>query len=156
LLRDPRTSAVKYIGKTTRPKVRFVTHLSGKGNELIGEWVAELSLFGLSPVMEIIDECPRGIDRSIEGQWIDAYKYAGEPLLNRYFEWDMFSHPLVMDFLYSVDERRMGNPPLCISCKVKIQPRNSLFLNLSPEPCVWKCMDCHTKDHADPYYLSED
>lgn len=56
-LRDPRTGAVRYIGKTNNPRKRASEHRRGKSAGVrVGAWLAELLAAGLAPIMETIAE----------------------------------------------------------------------------------------------------
>jgi hypothetical protein len=54
-LRDPRNDVYKYIGKTTVGNGRPLKHLIKSHNNLVNEWVDELSKMGSSPYVDIIE-----------------------------------------------------------------------------------------------------
>jgi|APGre2960657404_1045060.scaffolds.fasta_scaffold01445_15 DNA-binding XRE family transcriptional regulator len=55
-LRDPRNDVYKYIGKTTIGHERPLQHLLKSHNQLVNEWVKELSKLGTAPYVDIIEE----------------------------------------------------------------------------------------------------
>jgi len=80
VLRDPRTSDVKYVGKTKNPYSRKKAHSSpsqirGQGIRKI-EWTLELISLGLRPQFEIIEECEDGKWKEREEFWIAHYGLA--------------------------------------------------------------------------------
>lgn len=54
-LRDPRNDVYKYIGKTTVGNSRPLSHLLKSHNQLVNDWVEELSKLGISPYVDIIE-----------------------------------------------------------------------------------------------------
>lgn len=52
-LRDPRTNAVRYVGQTIDPKVRYRHHLGG-GTKSTRAWIVELRRAKLVPALEIV------------------------------------------------------------------------------------------------------
>lgn len=85
-LRDPRDNAVRYIGITRNPKVRFFDHWAQRlyrdGNCTVRNekivWMRELDRCGLRPVMDVVLS---GLDRrqaervehNLVSKWNDAY-----------------------------------------------------------------------------------
>ena len=55
-LRDPRNDVYKYIGKTTVGNGRPLKHLVKSHNQLVNDWVDELSKLGSSPYVDIIEK----------------------------------------------------------------------------------------------------
>ena len=79
-LRDPRTGAVRYIGKTNNPRERLAEHRRGKSAGVrVCEWLRELLAAGLSVIMEVIAEVADADARSAERAAILA---SGADLLN--------------------------------------------------------------------------
>lgn len=87
VLIDPRTSQVRYVGKSfsglRRPqrhwrRCELVKDLTYKGN-----WIRELVAEGLVPTVEIVEEFPTAepLDAA-EVRWINHHRAAGAPLTN--------------------------------------------------------------------------
>lgn len=55
-LRDPRNDVYKYIGKTTIGNGRPLSHLVNSHNQLVNDWVEELSKLGSAPYVDIIEK----------------------------------------------------------------------------------------------------
>jgi hypothetical protein len=82
-LYDPRTLALRYIGKSDRPKARLANQMNEHSNTHRCHWLGELRALGLTPVQIIIDATPTGSNwQSIERAYIAAARLAGEPLTN--------------------------------------------------------------------------
>jgi hypothetical protein len=88
-LTDPRTGAVRYVGKTAvSPRERLCNHISearnGRKTHLLRcVWIAELLLAGLKPIMSILDTVSDGGDwQASEKHWISHYRATDCDLLN--------------------------------------------------------------------------
>lgn len=94
-LTDPRFTgplAVRYIGVTTLPNQRYITHLSCPEHDPFkkNEWVREVKASGFEPGIEIFEvfktwgnrEQMKVEARSHETRWIDRYLALGADLLN--------------------------------------------------------------------------
>lgn len=61
LLRDPINKKIKYVGKSNNPLNRLKCHLSNCYysffNSKMRDWLLELKQIGLTPIIEIIEEC---------------------------------------------------------------------------------------------------
>src|SRR5215470_16651099 len=81
---DPRDNSIRYIGKTYDPDKRKEEHLrGGDGNVPKREWIYELRLLGLTPIMQPIET---GLSLAValerETMWIQHYLNAGIQLVN--------------------------------------------------------------------------
>lgn len=76
---DPRTNAVRYVGKTKNPKIRFAAHMRGHL-----KWVYELQLIGLAPVCDIIEWVTAANANAREYYWIRKLNSMGCDLLNKH------------------------------------------------------------------------
>ena len=66
---DPRNQAIRYIGKSVRPRVRFSAHLSQsslKRPSHKNHWIKSLLKVGLKPQLEILDEVDHRDDWTAE------------------------------------------------------------------------------------------
>lgn len=82
-LHDPRTDALRYVGKTTNPHRRFTQHCRGHIAQLhmpVVRWCRDLKAIGLKPKMEVLTWCSDW--EPIERRMIAAYRKAGVDLLN--------------------------------------------------------------------------
>lgn len=78
LLKDPRTAAVRYVGKTTNPKARLKTHIQ-QAKKCFSDcykdkWLRSLLALSLRPVMEVIEEGHGEGWQAAEQKWIAHYK----------------------------------------------------------------------------------
>ena len=82
---DPRTNAVRYIGKAFDVAVRYKSHCKGNDTTRSARWVRELAAFGLKPTVEIVEiinsTSPDEWSRA-ERQWIANFKLMGYDLTN--------------------------------------------------------------------------
>ncbi|TAK97548.1 MAG: hypothetical protein EPO08_21150 [Rhodospirillaceae bacterium] len=84
VLYDPRNGAVRYLGWTINPKVRFRDHLKPSrlaGHQRRDHWIKSLVDNGLRPGMAII-EVGSGEWGRIERKWIAYFRFAGADLTN--------------------------------------------------------------------------
>ena len=83
-LADPRTGAIRYVGKTRNPSQRRHNHLNScrDKNTHKRNWINQVRKFGLLPVMEILDEVPENQWHFWERYWILQIKAWGFTLLN--------------------------------------------------------------------------
>jgi len=82
-LRDPRNDIYYYIGKTTVGNKRPLTHLTKSHNLDVNNWVNELAILGLTPIIDIIE---KNIELEFlaerEKYWIDYYYEINPELFN--------------------------------------------------------------------------
>lgn len=80
---DPRTSALRYIGKTVVPKDRVRQHIkeSRRGVTRRERWVASLTKIGLRPEIVVIEEVGKEW-ADAEKFWIAYYRTIGADLVN--------------------------------------------------------------------------
>lgn len=80
---DPRTNAIRYIGKSVRPRQRRSNHLQERPTCHRTRWLASLRREGLQPVMLILQRLRDGDDwQSVERDWIAYGRAQGWPLTN--------------------------------------------------------------------------
>ena len=84
-LSDPRTNAIRYVGKTDDIKSRRSGHLTEKGDTYKARWIKQLKAAGLEPVMDVL-EILAGPDvhhwHEQERWWIAYLKFLGCRLTN--------------------------------------------------------------------------
>jgi hypothetical protein len=79
-LHDPRTGALRYVGKSVDPQSRYAGHMTQPHSSVRG-WIQSLTAAGLRPEMRILERCTSdGI--SEEMQWIQKSLADGCELLN--------------------------------------------------------------------------
>lgn len=82
-LYDPRTGALRYIGKSDRPRERLTNQMNEKADTYRCHWLQELRALGLRPIQVIIDAVPAGGDwQTVERAYILAARSAGHRLTN--------------------------------------------------------------------------
>lgn len=82
-LRDPRSDAIRYIGKTKSLRQRLEAHAQdAKSNKGKAGWFAELAACGLTPEMVTLQVCDSDTWRDAEIAWIAKGRAAGWPLFN--------------------------------------------------------------------------
>jgi hypothetical protein len=82
-LHDPRTLALRYIGKSDNPAQRLARQMNERAETHRCHWIGELRSLGLRPIQVIIDSTPPGSDwQSVEQAYIAAARAAGDPLTN--------------------------------------------------------------------------
>lgn len=84
---DPRTNKIRYVGKSTDPKVRRKHHMLQSQspvfhNKRKGAWVIELYEAHLKPVIQILEECTVENWKHRERFWIRKLRREGADLLN--------------------------------------------------------------------------
>lgn len=79
---DPRTHAVRYVGKSANPAMRLKTHLKDKHSTHKVHWLNELRALGLMPHIVVIEEVPIENWQAAECFWIAHYKASGANLVN--------------------------------------------------------------------------
>jgi len=80
---DPRDERVRYVGQTVNPARRFRSHLADKSvSTPKRDWLDELLLLGLMPIMEVVEECQKGTVDEKEVYWIAYYRNLNTDLLN--------------------------------------------------------------------------
>ena len=79
---DPRSDAVRYVGRTIEARRRLIGHRNGHANPRERAWVMELRTVGLEPRMVTLEECPvrQLVDR--EDWWIKEMRRRGADLTN--------------------------------------------------------------------------
>lgn len=84
-LRCPRSGNIRYIGKTTDLRRRYLAHLACRNpRHPLYCWVASLKKAKLSPIIEVLQEIPDGADwASAERLAIEFARNDGWPLFNR-------------------------------------------------------------------------
>lgn len=84
-LTDPRTSEVRYVGKTITPKKRIYHHvwdaMNANDHTHKSNWIRALVEAGTLPVMSVL-ETGDGDWQTAERQWIKRFKDAGSNLTN--------------------------------------------------------------------------
>jgi hypothetical protein len=79
----PTTGIVKYIGKATKPDMRYIAHTRRPSSRPMKKWMSELNELGLLPVLSIIEECSMDSWEDRERWWIAHYRSInGESLMN--------------------------------------------------------------------------
>jgi hypothetical protein len=80
---DPRSGAVRYVGKTVNPRDRFTSHCRPSAKlPNVRAWVAELHSQGLKPTLEVLERVHQADSDASEMRWIATVSARGEPLLN--------------------------------------------------------------------------
>jgi group I intron endonuclease len=84
ILKHPETNAVRYVGKTNNIKNRWFNHLSKAKTKKahVYSWIKSLLKRGISPIMEVIEECTIDNWETREKYWISYYKESGCKLCN--------------------------------------------------------------------------
>ncbi len=81
-LLDPRTNALRYIGKSNNPEKRLISHNQVFNNTHKECWLQSLHKINLKPVLKIIDIVPKLKWQQYEIFWIAYYKKQGADLTN--------------------------------------------------------------------------
>ncbi len=86
-LYDPRTDALRYIGKTksARCKVRLMEHCSSKTikqRHHRSVWIQSLLKLGLKPEMRVIEETTEQCWQERERFWVEYFRHRGADLTN--------------------------------------------------------------------------
>lgn len=86
-LHDPRDGALRYIGKSNQPDVRYKEHVKWRTKTRYhthcARWIAELRELDARPVLAVIDAVPSDSDwQCVEKAYIAAARQAGDRLTN--------------------------------------------------------------------------
>jgi len=81
-LRCPKTDDYRYIGKSSSGYERAKAHLTFSHNDSVNHWVKELREDGLSPQIDILEECSEDTLIIKEQFWIQFYQDKGCKLMN--------------------------------------------------------------------------
>ena len=83
-LLDPRTHAVRYVGKSDRPHKRWISHCNGyyELKSMKNSWIQSLATQGLRPELVVIEETTVDQWEDRERYWIAYYRQAGCDLTN--------------------------------------------------------------------------
>lgn len=82
---DPITNQVRYVGLTFNDlKQRLKSHCSEKSKSHKSNWINQLKLKGMKPLIELIEENISSYEECCDREiyWIDKYKSEGHPLTN--------------------------------------------------------------------------
>lgn len=80
---DPRTSEIRYIGKSVRPTERLANHCNERANSWRNHWIQQLIALGLRPQLNILETLDVGVDwQASERRWIAHGKEQGWRLVN--------------------------------------------------------------------------
>lgn len=84
VLIDPRTDKVRYVGKANNVSQRYKAHLNRARKHQIhkANWIKQLRVLGLKPIVEVIDVVPINEWTYWETYWIAQMKAWGFDLLN--------------------------------------------------------------------------
>lgn len=82
-LKDPRTGAIFYVGKTICIEQRLSWHLTTKrGGRARYRWICDLKREGLRPELVVLEQCREDNWRERERDWEVKLRKRGEPLTN--------------------------------------------------------------------------
>lgn len=81
-LADPRSNAIRYVGKADNPSKRYRQHLSCRSNPSKRQWIKELKAEALTPVLVVLAEIPMEEWAEQERYWIKKVQDEGFSLLN--------------------------------------------------------------------------
>lgn len=79
---DPRTDAVRYIGKSIRPKERLANHLNERSNSWRNHWLRKMRADGVRPVLRILEVVESDDWQTAERRWIAHGRALGWRLTN--------------------------------------------------------------------------
>ena len=79
---DPRDGEIYYIGKSDDPKRRLVEHIGDVHNKRKRQWIEELDVSGLRPIVIVLEKVKSGLCYDKEAAWIHQGLECGWPLLN--------------------------------------------------------------------------
>jgi hypothetical protein len=79
---DPRTDAIRYIGKSANPDVRYASHCTASSPlRAVRAWITELAKRKLRPRLRLLEVVPAASADATEARWIA--RESGPGLLNR-------------------------------------------------------------------------
>ncbi len=83
-LLDPRTKAIRYVGKADDPQKRLGDHLRQCkcGESYRAHWLRQLLRNGLKPLLEVVDEVAQAEWAAVECAYVTFYKEQGCELVN--------------------------------------------------------------------------
>ncbi len=83
-LLDPRTGAIRYVGKADDPQKRLGDHLRQCkcGESYRAHWLRQLLRDGLRPLLEVVDEVAQSEWAAVECAYVTFYKEQGCELVN--------------------------------------------------------------------------
>lgn len=82
-LKDPFTNAIRYIGKSIRPRERLTNECNEQGNTYRCHWIQKLLRQGVKPIQIILETLPNDADwKERERYWIAVGKRLDWPLVN--------------------------------------------------------------------------
>lgn len=81
-LADPRTNAIRYVGKADNPRKRLVSHHYEKRSTWKVRWLKQLSALGLVPTLIIVARVAKSDWQDAERFWIAHYRAQGARLTN--------------------------------------------------------------------------
>lgn len=93
-LKDPRTGACRYVGKSDNPKDRLRCHLKDTVVCYRTNWIKELTTLGLKPILEVIDTVPKSEWKFWEREYISLFRALGFQLVNGTDGGDGMNNPL--------------------------------------------------------------
>lgn len=78
---DPRSSGIRYVGRTVDTEVRYRQHLSSPTSDAMRVWLAALAEEGLKPALDVLATCEDSDADAVETEWIKKLAKSGA-LLN--------------------------------------------------------------------------
>ena len=98
---DPRTDAVKYVGKTKNTSARLAKHNQAPGSKRLSRWLDDLRSVGAFPVLRVLESVDDSVAANAESFWIrymnavtdEALLNCSRPNVDRNIEW----HSQVLD-----------------------------------------------------------
>lgn len=82
-LYDPRDGALRYVGKSNKPRLRYWMHMDESGGTHKNRWIASLVRAGHRPELRILEEIAPSDDwQDRERWWIQAARESGDDLTN--------------------------------------------------------------------------
>lgn len=79
---DPVTHLINYIGRTNNLYERWKQHVSGESGQAKSDWIRQLRMSGIDPVLIVLEEATLDRVSERESYWIDFGFAAGWPLKN--------------------------------------------------------------------------
>jgi len=156
VLKEPDTGEIRYVGKSTNPKIRVLNHVyeakdERKNNHRL-KWFRSLIKRGLEPVLEIIDEVPELEWQAWEAAYIQLYRSEGHKLVNGTLGGEGTdrgeSHPFfgkhhTIETRQSMSQSRKGKPflnrrPMSLETRRKISDTMKRIGHLPPSCLGYK------------------